>query len=76
MGLDFSSLFGDAELNHKCPKCDSDITFKLSDVGSTIVCPRCNLKIQLDASDDYDKSVESVDKSLSDLEDTFKNFGK
>ena len=76
MSLDFLSLFGDADLDYKCPECNSDIAFKLSEVGSTIVCPNCSVQIQLNPSEDYDESVESVNESLSELEDTFKNFGK
>ena len=45
MSLDFLSLFGDADLDYKCPECNSDITFKLSEAGSTIVCQNCSVQI-------------------------------
>lgn len=76
MSLDFNSLFGDASLDYDCPKCKTSISFKLSDVGGIIVCPKCKVEIQLNPSDDFDESVESVDNSLSELEDVLNSFGK
>ena len=41
MSLDFLSLFGDADLDYKCPECNSDITFKLSEVGNRMPKLQC-----------------------------------
>ena len=76
MSLDFNSLFGDASLNYDCPKCNSSISFKISDVGSIITCPNCKVEIQLNAADDFDDTVDSVNDSLAELEDTLNSFGK
>lgn len=83
MSLNLESLFGDASLNYDCPKCQTNIPFKLSDVGSIITCPGCKFKIQLNQADNFDETVDSVNDSLSELEDTFSdlqksfsNFGK
>lgn len=76
MSLDFNSLFGDTSLNYDCPKCNSSISFNFSDVGGIIVCPNCKVEIQLNPDDNFDESVDSVNNSLSELEDTLANFGK
>lgn len=83
MSLNFDSLFGDASLNYDCPKCNSSISFKFSDVGGVIACPNCKVEIQLNPADDFDESVNSVNDSLSEFEDTlsdlkntFAKFGK
>lgn len=76
MFLDFNSLFGDASLDYDCPKCNSSISFKISDVGGVIACPNCKVEIQLNADDDFDDTVDSVNDSLSELENTLNNFGK
>jgi len=74
--LNFNSLFGDASLDMDCPKCNSKVPFTLKDAGKTIKCPNCSVKIQLDKSDDFDKSAKDVDSSLNELNNTLKNFGK
>lgn len=76
MSLNFESLFGDASLNYDCPKCQANIPFKLSDVGGIITCPGCKFKIQLNPSDDFDETIDSVNDSLADLQKSFSNFGK
>lgn len=76
MSLNFESLFGDASLNYDCPKCHTNIPFKLSDVGSVITCFGCNFKIQLNPSDEFDETIDSVNDSLAELEDTLASFNK
>ena len=59
-----------------CPKCNAKVPFTLSDAGKTIKCPNCSVKIELTKDDGFDNSAESINDSLNDLENTFKNFGK
>ena len=33
------------EINYKCPVCSTNVKIKFSDVGQTIRCPKCNLRI-------------------------------
>lgn len=35
------------EINYKCPVCSTNVKIKFSDVGQTIRCPKCNLKINV-----------------------------
>jgi len=74
--FDFSSLFGDSKIDIDCPNCNRKITFSLNDVGKTIKCPKCSTLINLKKDSSFDNSVKSVDKSLKELENAFKKFGK
>ena len=67
MNLNFNSIFSDVELNYGCPKCDSNIVFTLSDSTSTVNCPECGVKIQFNKSDDFQNSIEDMNKILSDF---------
>lgn len=76
MSLDFTSLFGDAILDCDCPKCNSSISFKFSDVGSIITCPNCKEEIQLNPADDFYENIDSASDALAEFEDVLNNFGK
>ncbi len=74
--LNFESLFGDSTVDFTCPKCKTEIPVKLKDAGKTIVCPKCNVEIELQKDENFDKSVNEVNDSLQDIENTLDNFGK
>ncbi|WP_042273725.1 hypothetical protein [[Clostridium] dakarense] len=76
MSLDFNSLFRDDTLDSACPECNSSISFKLSDIGSVIVCPNCKVEIKLNADDGFNESIDSLDSSLSDLENILAKLDK
>lgn len=67
MNLNFNSLFSDLELNYGCPKCNSNILFALSDSTSAVNCPECGLKIQFNKSDEFQNSIDCINKLLSDF---------
>lgn len=48
------------EINYKCPVCSSNVTIKISDVGQTIRCPKCNLKINVKNDSEFDKNIKNL----------------
>lgn len=76
MSLDFNYLFRDDTLDSACPECNSSISFKISDVGGVIVCPNCKVEIKLDSDSDFNESIDSLDNSLSELEDILAKLDK
>lgn len=49
MGTDAMNEILHAELELDCPACGQTISFSISDVGSSVVCPHCNETITLEA---------------------------
>ncbi|MDE5619502.1 MAG: hypothetical protein K2I80_03120 [Ruminococcus sp.] len=39
----------ESEIDIDCPNCEKEITFTISDVGSSITCPYCNQIINLES---------------------------
>jgi len=74
--LNFDSLYGDAEIDIDCPSCEKSLTISLSQIGSSVTCPNCSVKIDLQKDENFDSSVEDTNKALSDLEKTLDSFGK
>ena len=48
------------QINYKCPVCSSNVVIKLSDVGQTIRCPKCNLKINVKKDAEFDKNIKHI----------------
>lgn len=76
MGLNFNDVFGKANVDISCPKCNRKFSIKLNQVGKTVTCPSCRASIELRESNDSKRSIRNIDKSLKDLDKTLKNFGK
>ena len=67
MNLNFNSIFNNLELSYECPKCNSNINFALSDSINAVTCGECGVKIEFDKSDDFQNSIECINKLLSDF---------
>lgn len=76
MGLNFNNVFGKANVDISCPKCNRKFSITLNQIGTTVVCPSCRKSIFLQESTDSSKNISNIDKSLRKLDKTFKNFGK
>lgn len=63
-------LFDDISFEINCPECDAEITISAKQIGSSVVCPKCNVTIDL-KDDGFKKELHEAEKSLNDL---FKNF--
>lgn len=74
--IDLMSSIRNHTLEMDCPNCNAKVPFTLNNAGKSIECPNCKVKINLDKSNDFDKSIDSVNDSVKELENTFKNFGK
>ena len=48
------------EINYKCPVCSTNVKIKFSDVGQTIRCPKCNLKINVKKDSEFDKNIKNL----------------
>ena len=48
------------EINYKCPVCSTNVKIKFSDVGQTIRCPKCNLKINVKKASEFDKNIKNL----------------
>jgi transcription elongation factor Elf1 len=62
-----------------CPKCGYIETAQLVDVKTerTVYCHNCKISIKLiDNESSSHQGIEKINKSLKDLENLFKNFGK
>lgn len=46
---DLMNAITESEIDIDCPKCGKEITFTISDVGSSITCPYCNQIINLES---------------------------
>ena len=71
-----ADFFDDLELDFECPNCGKTIYFKAKDVGNTVACPHCSESILLKDDGSFKKGVNEVNKSLKELDDVLKNFGK
>ena len=73
--IDFNKIWVD----FNCPKCNYADKVQLVDVKSekTIFCNNCKIKIQLtDGQASVHSGIDRMSKSLNDLQNTLKNFGK
>ena len=43
------------DLNYKCPVCSTNVKIKISDVGQTIRCTKCNLKINVKKDSEFNE---------------------
>lgn len=46
---DILQAITESEIDTECPNCGKDISFKISEVGTTIVCPHCGVEIELES---------------------------
>ncbi|MCM1315906.1 MAG: hypothetical protein NC205_00745 [Prevotella sp.] len=46
---DLMNAITESEIEIDCPNCEKEITFKISDVGSSITCPYCKQLINLES---------------------------
>ncbi|WP_442951508.1 MJ0042-type zinc finger domain-containing protein [Paenibacillus sp. GYB004] len=80
------SLFGDEKIDIDCPQCQNRFKVKFKQVakdGSIVSCPSCHTNIELRHDDttkktltDADKASRDFEKTLNQLDKTFKKFGK
>lgn len=68
---------GKQKFDFTCPDCSKTHTISFDDVqrGRTIPCG-CGKNLKLVADGTVKKSVDSVNKSFRELENTIKKFGK
>lgn len=76
MALNFNDVFGKANVNISCPKCNRKFSIKLNQIGQTVTCPSCRASIELRDSDDSKRNIRNIDSSLKSLDKTLKNLGK
>lgn len=84
--LSLESLFGDADIDMECPGCQQHFTIKFNEVlndQSTVDCPSCNQTIEIVHDDttketlsNSTKALGDFEKSLQNLEKSFKKLGK
>lgn len=46
---DIMNAITESEIDTECPNCGKNITFKISEIGSSIICPHCCEEIVLEA---------------------------
>lgn len=66
-------------MNIECPKCGYQVDFQLIDAKTErkIYCHNCKTQIQLtDSEASVHTGIDKMTKSLKELENTIKNFGK
>lgn len=76
MSFDFEKILKNKNVDFNCPKCNGKLSISLSQIGSFVVCRHCKSKIELQKGKNFDSAKSKIDKSVKDLENTFKNFGK
>ena len=63
-------LFDDISFEINCPECDTEITVSMKQMGTSVVCPKC--KVSIDLQDDgIGEGLNNVEKSLNDLSKGF-----
>lgn len=82
--LSLESLFGDELIDIDCPTCNTEFQVEFSAVmedGSSVVCPNCKQEIVLNHDETTEKTLKDssdalkeFNKSMNDLEKTFKKF--
>lgn len=60
------SLFDDISFEINCPECDTEISIFVKQIGSSMVCPKCHVTINL-KDDGLTKELQEAEKSLNDL---------
>lgn len=63
-------LFDDVTFEINCPECDAEITISVEQIGTSIVCPKCNVSINLQD----DGMIEELSDAEKALDDLFKDF--
>lgn len=48
---DFMDEVNSMDIDFECPNCEHEVSFTLSDVGSSVICPNCGLVINLESAD-------------------------
>lgn len=73
--LDFNSLFGDEEVEVKCPHCNHRFTSTLKKVNSDkFKCPNCSLDLSettncAEISDSINESIEQFENFIEEISD-------
>lgn len=61
-----SATLEDNTLDTECPNCGNIIFYKLNQVGTQVLCPYCNAKIDLEDSGIL-SALKDVDKAFDNL---------
>ncbi|WP_374718175.1 MJ0042-type zinc finger domain-containing protein [Neobacillus sp.] len=82
--ISFDDLFGDQEIDLECPECNGTFQVEfaiISKDNAEVTCPHCNVTIRMEHDDttkktlrDSDRALKDFNKSLNDLERSFKKF--
>ena len=62
-----------AEMSLKCPKCEAEVKFTLSQVGESVKCAECGILINLQDDGSVRKAQQTVNDSLNDLAKSIKD---
>lgn len=60
-------------LSFDCPKCGKPVEFTVNQIGTSISCPHCNLKISLEDNGVTDV-VDNTEKQLNNFADSLKDL--
>ncbi len=67
----FDEVIGESEIDIDCPGCGISFDIQIQQIGSTVVCPHCGQKIELEESGD---GLSSVESALDNFERTLNDF--
>jgi transcription elongation factor Elf1 len=68
--LTLDDFFGDQSIDFNCPSCDHlfEIPFSIAtQERSIVICPSCNVNIELNHDETTKETLEDVDKSLEEF---------
>lgn len=54
------------ELSLGCPNCNATVNFKVKQIGSSVICSKCNSKINLE-DNGFSQGLKDLEKSLKNL---------
>lgn len=69
---------GKEPIEFECPKCGNKLKMTLDNAssGKTVYCSSCKTEIRLSTDESVKKSIDAVNKSVKDLEKTFKKLSR
>lgn len=73
--MDLASLLGDQKVEITCPGCTHTFNAYAKNVfkkNAKLTCPGCNSDIDIENNE----SLKGIEKSLKELTNAFKDFGK
>ncbi|WP_421743844.1 hypothetical protein [Clostridioides difficile] len=76
MSSNIDNLFFDSIVHRNCPKCNTLLSFSVSDVAkkNIIECESCKTSIQLEPDEDFNSCVDYANNSIQELKKSIKNL--